>query len=83
MNELQIFISNQGLTVLPDTKQWINRFEIQSESSNRIYIIAQRANLTEWGCSCPGWRIHRNCKHLNTVLPLIQRATQTTQKQLS
>jgi len=52
---------------LPDNEQWTNRFEIKSESSNRIYVIAQHKTKRHWGCSCPGWRINRNCKHLNTL----------------
>jgi len=55
---------------LPDNNQWTNRFEIRSESSNRIYIIAQHKKNRYWGCSCPGWRRHRKCKHLtNLSLP--------------
>ncbi len=44
MNQLQQYFKNRGLTVLPDTAQWINRFEIESETSNRVYTVAQRAN---------------------------------------
>jgi len=66
------------MNVLPDSTQWINRFEIESESSNRVYIVAQRANLSEWGCSCPGWKRFRHCKHLNSVMPLISAATQAS-----
>jgi hypothetical protein len=44
--------------------QWINRVEIKSETSNRIYVVAQHVEKRSWGCSCPGWRRHRHCKHL-------------------
>ena len=74
MNAIQKYISNQGLELLPDTKQWINRFEIQSESSNRVYIVAQRANYSEWGCSCMGWKRYRHCKHLDAIMPMLKRA---------
>jgi hypothetical protein len=58
---------------LPDNDQWENRFEIRSSSSNRKYIIAQHKALRHWGCSCPGWRTHRNCTHLkNLALPCHQ-----------
>ena len=50
--------------ILPDNDQWKNRFEIKSESSNRIYVIAQNKSKKHWGCSCPSWRIRRTCKHL-------------------
>jgi len=57
-------------SILPDNDQWTNRFEIRSESSNRIYIIAQHKLKRFWGCSCPGWRRYRKCKHLtNLSLP--------------
>lgn len=62
---LTIRISND--VVLPDTDQWQFRFEIQSESSNRVYVIAQNKKLKHWGCSCPGWKRHRHCKHLQAV----------------
>ena len=33
-------------------------------TSNRLYIIAQNKDKRHWGCSCPGYKIHRRCKHL-------------------
>lgn len=53
--------------VLPDTDQWQNRFQIHSESSNRVYVVAQHRKKRHWACSCPGWKIHRNCKHLRAL----------------
>lgn len=62
-------------TKLPDTDQWVNRFEVRSESSNRLYVISQNRLKRHWGCSCPGWRTHRTCKHLKTLrLPSYERA---------
>lgn len=52
---------------LPDNGQWTNRFEIKSESSNRLYVIAQNKVKRHWGCSCPGFKIHRKCKHLTAL----------------
>lgn len=49
---------------LPSNDQWENRFEIKSESSNRVYIVAQHIKKRHWACSCPGWRTNRKCKHL-------------------
>jgi len=53
--------------LLPDNDQWKNRFQIRSSSSNRIYVIAQHKTKKHWGCSCPGWKIHRNCIHLKEL----------------
>ena len=52
---------------LPDNDKWQNRFEVHSETSDRIYIIAQHKELKYWGCSCPGWKAHRKCKHLSAI----------------
>lgn len=60
--------SQIGSTLLPDNKQWTNRFQIKSGSSDRLYVIAQQRADGAWGCSCPGWRHHRRCKHLTDVL---------------
>lgn len=53
--------------ILPSNDQWQNRFEIHSESSNRVYIVAQNINKKHWACSCPGWKRHRKCKHLEAL----------------
>lgn len=52
---------------LPDKGEWTNRFEVRSASSNHLYVIAQHRTKRHWGCSCPGWRTHRTCKHLSAV----------------
>lgn len=52
---------------LPDNAVWTSRFEIRSQTSNRIYIVAQRKSDGLWGCSCPGWKAHRKCKHLREI----------------
>ena len=81
MTDLQRYIANNtDLEILPDNLQWKNRFEIKSESSNRIYVIAQRKTDSSWGCSCPGFKnarnghLNRTCKHLKTITPLISSA---------
>lgn len=53
-----------GSNRLEDNVQWCNRFEIHSESSSRVYIIAQNKQSGKYGCSCPGFLSHRKCKHL-------------------
>jgi len=57
-----------GGKLLPDSDQWFNRFQVKSATSSSLYIIAQRTTDKTWGCSCPGWRHHRKCKHLTDVL---------------
>ena len=67
MNALpELYIPSDAIT-LPDNEQWQFRFEIHSETSNRVYIISQHKKLKHWGCSCMGWRRFRKCKHLEAV----------------
>nr|WP_067059992.1 hypothetical protein [Mucilaginibacter sp. L294] len=53
--------------MLPDTDQWQHRFNIESETSNRLYTISQNKIKKHWGCSCPAWKRYRRCKHLTAV----------------
>jgi hypothetical protein len=57
-----------GSTLLADNAQWHHRFQVKSKTSSSLYTIAQRCSDDTWGCSCPGWRHHRQCKHLTDVL---------------
>lgn len=57
-----------GSTLLDDNAQWTNRFQVKSRTSDSLYVIAQQRTDGVWGCSCPGWRHHRKCKHLTDVL---------------
>ena len=52
---------------LPDNKLWKNRFEIHSATSDRVYIVSQNIDKGHMGCSCPGWRRYRTCKHLSAL----------------
>lgn len=61
-----IYIPGDALT-LPDNDQWQLRFEIHSETSERVYIIAQHKEKKHWACSCPGWKRFRHCKHLSSI----------------
>ena len=56
-----------GAIMLPDNGQWMNRFQVKSSSSNRLYTIAQHKDKKHWGCNCPGWLTRRKCKHLTAV----------------
>lgn len=53
-----------GGELLPDTKVWINRFTVPSDSTNSEYIIAQHRTRRFWACSCRGFTSHQKCKHL-------------------
>lgn len=66
MSELPKLYIDEALT-LPDNDQWQNRFEVRSETSSRIYTIAQHRVKKHWGCSCPSWRTRRYCKHLKAI----------------
>jgi hypothetical protein len=63
--------SLRGKHKLDDNALWTNRFEIESETSDRVYTVAQNKKTGEWGCDCPGWRNARNgvrsCKHLRSL----------------
>lgn len=53
--------------MLPDNDQWQFRFEIESETSDRLYTIAQNKKKKHWGCSCFAYRRYRRCKHLESM----------------
>lgn len=52
---------------LPDDGFWVNRFSFSSTTSNATYVISQNVEGRYWGCSCPGWRNNRKCKHLTVM----------------
>ena len=57
---------------LPNEGNYINRVEIKSSSSSRVYVVAQDKDTKEWKCSCPGWTVkkegkERTCKHLKEM----------------
>lgn len=65
MNTPTIYIHRD--VKLADNAQWTNRFEITSESSDRVYVVSQNKDRRHWGCSCPAWRTRRACKHLDAL----------------
>lgn len=72
MNAPTIFIRPE--LKLADKKDWTNRFEIASETSDRLYVVAQHKDKRHWGCSCPSWKVRRYCKHLEALgLPANER----------
>ena len=65
----RVRVGDRPLAMLPENAQWKNRFEIRSESSDRVYVVAQRKTNAAWACSCPGYVFHggRECKHLRKL----------------
>jgi hypothetical protein len=63
-NEIQEFKPPSGAQRFPDDAQWKNKFGVRSESSGKVYVVSQNKQTGKWGCSCPGYLIHRKCKHL-------------------
>jgi hypothetical protein len=70
MSNISIF-QKQGIQLLPDNKSHELRFEVKSESSNNLYVIARNKSNKKWSCGCRGWIRHRHCKHLLAVESLI------------
>lgn len=71
---------------LEDNATHTHRFQIFSESSSRIYVVAKARRDGQWQCSCPGWIHHRNCKHLKALVPLLKawdREADKAKKELS
>lgn len=61
-----------------------HRFEINSESSDRVYVVSQRKSTGGWECGCRGWIRHRHCKHIATLQPLLEQiAAADGQEQVS
>jgi hypothetical protein len=57
---------------LEETGTHKHRFEVNSESSDRVYVVSQRKSTGAWECGCRGWIRHRHCKHLATLQPLLE-----------
>lgn len=60
--------------MLQDSDQWQFRFEVQSATSDNVYIVSQNKKKRHWGCSCMSYRRYRQCKHLQALgLPVKER----------
>lgn len=58
-----------GVQCLPDTDRYANRFDVRSQSSNRMYRISydKSDGMRCWVCSCPGYLRHGHCKHTTSI----------------
>lgn len=63
--QMTIYVKQEAK--LPDNQSFTNRFRIKSESSNRLYTIAQSISGRWWACECRGWISHKHCKHLDVL----------------
>lgn len=72
---LAVAVGRAGGVMLPDRGDgWINRIQIPSETSTRLYVVSQNTKQgNRFECSCPAWRTRRRCKHLDTMKPLLER----------
>lgn len=75
-NQLSVIASQMGGSALVDNKTHVNRIEIRSASSNRVYTVALSRSSGQWECSCPGWIMkkpgkERSCKHLSALIPVL------------
>jgi len=80
-NNLATVAARCGATLLPNSPGWTNSMGIKSESSNKMYTLAQRTTDGSWACSCLGWIMSakrnggkRGCKHLTAMMPVLQSA---------
>ncbi len=60
-------IERGALRVLGDNGRWKARFEIGSESSDRVYRVSFDTAQGCWVCSCMGCIRHGQCKHLTAM----------------
>lgn len=65
------------VVLLPDTNTHRLRMEIQSETSDNVYVVSQRmlkSGGTQFECGCKGWIFKRKCKHLTNMTPMLEQA---------
>lgn len=48
-------------------KGWQYRMEVQSETSDSIYVVSQNVKDKYWACTCFGFRRYKKCKHLEAM----------------
>ena len=81
MNSKQLEKIAGGLkaTALEDSKTHQYRMQIYG-STGKPYVVSQcksGVNEGQWQCGCMGWIRHRNCKHLNAMVPVMENAIET------
>jgi hypothetical protein len=55
---------------------WVEFYEVQSESRVGVAYVVAKSRKGTWGCSCPAWIYkrgkHGDCKHIRHVLSQIE-----------
>jgi len=47
---------------------WVQKWDVQSESNPQKFYTVSRGDDGTFGCSCPAWTFHRRtCKHIRGV----------------
>lgn len=52
---------------MKEDNQWQFKFQVKSQSSDKMYTISQHKEQKHWACSCKGWTTRRYCKHLDAL----------------
>jgi len=53
--------------------KWVERWIVESFTSNKEYVVSIADDNKTWGCSCPAWIYQRHrirdgiCKHIREV----------------
>jgi len=53
--------------------RWVDRWYVNSHSSDKEYTVSRAEDGETWGCSCPAWTFQRHrirdgiCKHIREV----------------
>jgi hypothetical protein len=68
ISQVAIIAQQIGSELMPDNRDYVNRFTVKSTSSSSVYLVSQRRNSEQWCCSCRGWIHYRHCKHLVDIL---------------
>lgn len=77
MTALAVIAARSGAVVLPNEgTRYINRLQIKSSSSSRLYTVSFDTAVGQWCCNCPGWVVKkpnkpRGCKHLTAMMPAL------------
>ena len=53
---------------LPDTEQWVNRYEIDSTTKpGDKYVLARNKKTGLWHCGCNAFKFRRTCTHVKSL----------------